>query len=102
MGFLKNILGTAPITPSVSPSQARVQRTEARLEAARKGTVGSKDMAIRGAIPQASSAREHVMRSLGKQNAPVRGSSIARLGPSAPSNPFSLPPRLPPMRPMGR
>ncbi|MCI0479235.1 hypothetical protein L0Y59_01700 [Candidatus Uhrbacteria bacterium] len=99
--MLKGIIGFSSATPGVSSSQARVQRTEARLEAMRKQTLGSKDAAVRGTV-QASSARDHVMRSLGKQNAPVRGSSVARLGPSVSVNPFSMPPRLPPMRPMGR
>ncbi|MBU1348471.1 hypothetical protein KJ781_00165 [Patescibacteria group bacterium] len=101
MSLLKGLFGNSSQTPSISPSQARVQRTEARLASMRKADFSSKDSAVRGTI-QASSAREHVMRSLGKQNAPTRGSSIARLGPSGGSNPFTLPPRLPPMRPMGK
>jgi len=98
----------------VSPSQARVQKTEARMEAMRTGAVQSKDSQIRGQV-QVSSARDYVARSLGKQNAPTGGTSLGRMGPGGTgTNPLgtgirstgggmpTLPPKLPPMRPMGR
>jgi hypothetical protein len=101
MGFLKDLIGSSASTPAVPASQARVQKTETRIEAMRKGAVSSKDALVRGQV-QVSSARDYVARSLGKQNAPTRGTSLARLG-SSPSgmNPFT-PPRLPPIRPLGR
>jgi len=113
MGFLKGIFGQSS-GPSISSSQARVQKTEARMEAMRKGAVQSKDSQVRGQV-QASSARDFVARSLGKQNAPTQGTSLGRMGPGGGgTNPFgtgvrptgggmpTLPPKLPPMRPMGR
>lgn len=100
MGFLKNLFGSAPTGTSVPSSQARVQKTEARIEAMRKNAVASKDAQIRGQV-QTSSARDFVTRSLGKQNAPTRGTSLARIGPSTGMNPLT-PPKLPPMRPLGK
>jgi hypothetical protein len=114
MGFLKGLFGQSSSAPTVSASQARVQKMEARVEGMRKGDIKSKDSQVRGQV-QASSARDYVTRSLGKQNAPSGGTSLARMGSGGGgANPFgsgirstgggipTLPPKLPPMRPLGR
>ncbi|MBI4139118.1 hypothetical protein HY479_03135 [Candidatus Uhrbacteria bacterium] len=109
MGFLKGLFGQKPTGPQLSHSEKRAQKTEARIESLRSGSMQTRDSAVRGG-PQATSARDYVTRSLGKPTGPTQGTSLARTtlggGPSSmprPMSPPSLPPRLPPkLPPIGR
>ncbi|MFA5936029.1 MAG: hypothetical protein WC787_04225 [Patescibacteria group bacterium] len=89
---------------STSRASDRTAKMEARIQGLRKSdSTSSRDAAIRGPV-QASSSRDYLAKSLGKNPAATRGTSIGRM---SSGNSFSaigggFAPKLPPMRPMGR
>lgn len=83
-----------------------MEKMDKRLEDMHKQSILSKDSAIRG-TSGATSSRDMLTRSLGKKPEMTRGTSLARVNSTTNTQTggmqlSSLPPKLPPMRPIGR